>query len=319
MSQRRVHRAGEGGAGGAAAGRPRRAPGPAGRPAPLRRHPPHRRHPRPPLHPGPGHRVGRGDPAGVLAAARRLRGPARLPGPRGRGAGPAGPLRAGPGRPGGAGADRQRRPRRRRPAQLRGRRRPGPEPGGGRLLRQGGVPGPRLGVGPDPRPRTWRSAPPRSAPPPTWPPSWPASACPPGAGSAAPTSTGWWSRAARRSAGPCWSWGPRPPTWPGRTAASGGRCGARRCGWPTPTTPTSAAAWPRPCPRSPPSSRPWPGWAGTACPPTWPRWPTLRLAHPDASLAELGAMLDPPRSKGGVLGRLRRIEALTAPVGGSEE
>ena len=25
---------------------------------------------------------------------------------------------------------------------------------------------------------------------------------------------------------------------------------------------------------------------------------TLRLAHPDASLAELGAMLDPPRSKG---------------------
>jgi cell division protein WhiA len=46
---------------------------------------------------------------------------------------------------------------------------------------------------------------------------------------------------------------------------------------------------------------------------------TLRLAHPDASLAELGAMLDPPRSKGGVLGRLRRIEALTAPVGGSEE
>jgi DNA-binding protein WhiA len=46
---------------------------------------------------------------------------------------------------------------------------------------------------------------------------------------------------------------------------------------------------------------------------------TLRLAHPDASLAELGAMLDPPRSKGGVLARLRRIEALTATVGGSEE
>ena len=45
----------------------------------------------------------------------------------------------------------------------------------------------------------------------------------------------------------------------------------------------------------------------------------LRLAHPDASLAELGTMLDPPRSKGGVLGRLRRIEALTAPDGGSEE
>ena len=46
---------------------------------------------------------------------------------------------------------------------------------------------------------------------------------------------------------------------------------------------------------------------------------TLRLAHPDASLAELGAMLDPPRSKGGVLGRLRRIQALTAPVTGSEQ
>jgi hypothetical protein len=45
----------------------------------------------------------------------------------------------------------------------------------------------------------------------------------------------------------------------------------------------------------------------------------LRLAHPDASLAELGAMLDPPRSKGGVLARLRRIEALTAPLSGSEE
>jgi DNA-binding protein WhiA len=45
----------------------------------------------------------------------------------------------------------------------------------------------------------------------------------------------------------------------------------------------------------------------------------LRLAHPDASLAELGAMLDPPRSKGGVLGRLRRIQALTAPGTGSEE
>jgi DNA-binding protein WhiA len=45
----------------------------------------------------------------------------------------------------------------------------------------------------------------------------------------------------------------------------------------------------------------------------------LRLAHPDASLAELGAMLDPPRSKGGVLARIRRIEALTQLVGGSEE
>jgi cell division protein WhiA len=45
----------------------------------------------------------------------------------------------------------------------------------------------------------------------------------------------------------------------------------------------------------------------------------LRLAHPDATLAELGTMLDPPRSKGGVLARLRRIEALTAPAGGREQ
>jgi DNA-binding protein WhiA len=37
---------------------------------------------------------------------------------------------------------------------------------------------------------------------------------------------------------------------------------------------------------------------------------TLRLAHPDATLAELGAALDPPRSKGAVHARLRRLEAL---------
>jgi cell division protein WhiA len=36
----------------------------------------------------------------------------------------------------------------------------------------------------------------------------------------------------------------------------------------------------------------------------------LRLAHPEASLAELGALLDPPRSKGAVLARLRRMENL---------
>jgi DNA-binding protein WhiA len=45
----------------------------------------------------------------------------------------------------------------------------------------------------------------------------------------------------------------------------------------------------------------------------------LRLAHPDASLAELGALLDPPRSKGGVLARLRRLEALATPTRGREE
>jgi DNA-binding protein WhiA len=45
----------------------------------------------------------------------------------------------------------------------------------------------------------------------------------------------------------------------------------------------------------------------------------LRLAHPDASLAELGALLDPPRSKGGVLARLRRLEALATARKGSEE
>jgi cell division protein WhiA len=36
----------------------------------------------------------------------------------------------------------------------------------------------------------------------------------------------------------------------------------------------------------------------------------LRLAHPDATLSELGALLDPPRSKGAVLARLRRLESL---------
>jgi DNA-binding protein WhiA len=36
----------------------------------------------------------------------------------------------------------------------------------------------------------------------------------------------------------------------------------------------------------------------------------LRLAHPDATLTELGTLLDPPRSKGAVLARLRRIERL---------
>jgi len=59
------------------------------------------------------------------------------------------------------------------------------------------------------------------------------------------------------------------------------------------------------------------GWAGL--PADLAEVATLRLAHPDASLTELGALLDPPRSKGGVLARLRRIEALTAPVAGREE
>jgi cell division protein WhiA len=45
----------------------------------------------------------------------------------------------------------------------------------------------------------------------------------------------------------------------------------------------------------------------------------LRLAHPDASLAELGVLLDPPRSKGAVLARFRRLEALAAARAGSEE
>lgn len=36
----------------------------------------------------------------------------------------------------------------------------------------------------------------------------------------------------------------------------------------------------------------------------------LRLAHPEASLKELGELLDPPLSKAGVNGRLKRIEAM---------
>jgi DNA-binding protein WhiA len=40
----------------------------------------------------------------------------------------------------------------------------------------------------------------------------------------------------------------------------------------------------------------------------------LRLANPEASLAELGALLRPPRSKGAVLARLRRLQELTEQV-----
>jgi DNA-binding protein WhiA len=50
------------------------------------------------------------------------------------------------------------------------------------------------------------------------------------------------------------------------------------------------------------------GW--DALPPDLAAIGRLRLAHPDATLAELGAMLDPPRSKGAVLARLRRFAAL---------
>jgi DNA-binding protein WhiA len=39
----------------------------------------------------------------------------------------------------------------------------------------------------------------------------------------------------------------------------------------------------------------------------------LRLANPEATLAELGALLDPPRSKGAVAARLKRLEALLEP------
>jgi cell division protein WhiA len=45
----------------------------------------------------------------------------------------------------------------------------------------------------------------------------------------------------------------------------------------------------------------------------------LRLAHPDASLAELGALLDPPRSKGAVLARLRRLASMAPAEAGGEE
>jgi cell division protein WhiA len=45
----------------------------------------------------------------------------------------------------------------------------------------------------------------------------------------------------------------------------------------------------------------------------------LRLAHPDASLAELGALLDPPRSKGAVLARLQKLAAMASSRAGGEE
>ena len=49
-----------------------------------------------------------------------------------------------------------------------------------------------------------------------------------------------------------------------------------------------------------------------ALPPELAAVARLRLEHPQASLAELGALLDPPRSKGAVQARLRRIESLAA-------
>jgi cell division protein WhiA len=45
----------------------------------------------------------------------------------------------------------------------------------------------------------------------------------------------------------------------------------------------------------------------------------LRLAHPDASLAELGALLDPPRSKSAVLARLQKLAAMASSRAGGEE
>jgi hypothetical protein len=50
------------------------------------------------------------------------------------------------------------------------------------------------------------------------------------------------------------------------------------------------------------------GWE--ALPPDLATVARLRLDNPQASLAELGALLDPPRSKGAVLARLRRLERL---------
>ena len=214
-----------------------------------------------------------------------------------------------------AGADRQRRPRRRRPAQLG---LPGGlvRAGGGRPLRQGAFLGrgsvsaltraPHLEIG-APEERTAGDLAAILA----------RLGLPARTGCAAPTSTGWWSRAARRSAGPCWSWGPRPPTWPGRTAASGGRCGARRSGWPTPTTPTCAAAWPRPWPR-------WPRSAGRGpagldgLPGDLAEIAVLRLAHPDASLAEPGHAR-PAALQGAVCWRVSEDRGADGTPFGSEE
>ena len=83
-----------------------------------------------------------------------------------------------------------------------------------------------------PAPLTWRSAPLRSAPPATWAPSWPRlPACPDrGVGT---DEHWWWSRAARRSAGPCHGGPDRLPGLGGRPhpaggAARGGPAGQRR-------------------------------------------------------------------------------------------
>lgn len=48
-------------------------------------------------------------------------------------------------------------------------------------------------------------------------------------------------------------------------------------------------------------------------PPALQTFATLRLAHPEVSLRELGEMADPPLSKSAVYHRVRRIEAIAAP------
>jgi DNA-binding protein WhiA len=40
----------------------------------------------------------------------------------------------------------------------------------------------------------------------------------------------------------------------------------------------------------------------------------LRRQYPDASFAELGALMDPPLSKSGVSARMRRLESLAEEI-----
>ena len=59
------------------------------------------------------------------------------------------------------------------------------------------------------------------------------------------------------------------------------------------------------------------GWAGL--PGDLAEVAVLRLAHPEATLAELGSLLDPPRTKAAVAARLRRLALLASGRAGAEE
>ncbi len=118
------------------------------------------------------------------------------------------------------------------------------------------------------------------------------------------------SRRAPPSAGCSPRWARTTGTSSGRTAPSGRPSAAKRTGSRTATKPTPAA---RRAPRwssgSGPSKRSL-GSASDGLPQALREVAHLRLAHPDATLEELGRLCRPPVTKPAVADRLRRLERL---------